>query len=273
MFNSVHIPLCIQKYFPSLGIFYRECRPDPGLGPYLAYYWMLRFADITYPVKTTPPDTGTDIVIGLDNPLNPFLFGQSTSFFQVPGGRNHNIFGIRLKPGVAYTLLGIPAGEIYDMAVPLSSLIPKQSFSEYRIAIEKDGITAGSSFPAVVRAIGRWLSALAGQIQDCAGKAVDLLRIMTIMDTDPSIDLICGSLSLSARQTERLFNKLFGLTPKSFLRISRFQAALAGKNTNEGIPWSEISQDYGYFDQAHLCRDFREFTGMSPQEYFSHHLH
>ena len=32
------------------------------------------------------------------------------------------------------------------------------------------------------------------------------------------------------------------------------------------MSWAEIALDCGYFDQAHMNRDFRQFAGASPSE-------
>ncbi len=79
-------------------------------------------------------------------------------------------------------------------------------------------------------------------------------------------------MALSGRQVERLFRKVYGLSPQSLVRVNRFQAVLAHKNRLHGVSWSDLSHIHGYFDQSHLCRDFREFTGMAPQEFYTHHL-
>jgi hypothetical protein len=49
--------------------------------------------------------------------------------------------------------------------------------------------------------------------------------------------------------------------------VRRFQRAL-GRLSGEGAPeWAQLALDCGHFDQAHLCRDWAEFTGLSPAEF------
>ncbi len=272
MLNSVHIPLSFQEIFPSLGVFYRECTPDVLLSSYIAYYWILRTGDVDYPVKSTPPDGGTDIIIDMDNPVNPVLYGQSASYFTVPEGRRHNIFGIRLKPGAAFHLLSVPASEFMDTAIPLSLLLSKHALKEYTLALEMERITKEVCFSIMIKAIERWLSILICSIQAKDSGVGNILDLIGRMNISTSIDTIAYTLSLSPRQLERVFKKIYGLTPKSFLRINRFQSVLARKNMSDDISWCDISQIHGYYDQSHLCNEFKEFTGMAPREYFGHHL-
>lgn len=33
------------------------------------------------------------------------------------------------------------------------------------------------------------------------------------------------------------------------------------------VPWADLAADLGWFDQAHLIRDFRRHTGVTPTQY------
>ena len=57
-----------------------------------------------------------------------------------------------------------------------------------------------------------------------------------------------------------------GLAPKPFARILRFRHAARELVRPDGRSLAEIALDCGYYDQAHLNRDFREFSGRSPTE-------
>lgn len=254
-----------------MGIFYNERQPSADMQDYVAYYWMLRFSDTDYPVKTTPPDAGSDIVIDLNTPFTPVIFGQSASFFPVPTGLNQNIFGIRLKPGVAKILLSSPANLFFNAAVRLSDVIPQKHFNNYIHILEKYGIDPSSPFDSICHAVQDWLESITDSMNVPKIKNLTLLKLVENMDIYSSINDVKDSLDISARQIERRFHDLFGLTPKTLLRILRFQSVLSHKNVYPNSSWADICVNHGYYDQSHLCRDFNKFTGMAPEEYFSHY--
>ncbi len=73
---------------------------------------------------------------------------------------------------------------------------------------------------------------------------------------------------ISRRWLEKQFAEQVGLSPKEFTRITRFNALLTSVETTPSVSWSELIEKYGYYDQSHLNRDFHEFTGLSPTQYF-----
>jgi methylphosphotriester-DNA--protein-cysteine methyltransferase len=58
-----------------------------------------------------------------------------------------------------------------------------------------------------------------------------------------------------------------GLTPKRFARVRRFGRVLQSIELGRPVAWSQVAASCGYFDQAHLIHDFREFSGMNPTLY------
>lgn len=67
----------------------------------------------------------------------------------------------------------------------------------------------------------------------------------------------------SPRNLRRIFEHYTGLTPKSFSRIVRFQKMLRWMQQNPKADWNR-RPDFGYFDQAHLIKEFKLFTGRTP---------
>ena len=74
---------------------------------------------------------------------------------------------------------------------------------------------------------------------------------------------------MSARRFIAVFEREVGLPPKLFARMRRLQALLARLGDARAARWAELALAHGYFDQAHLIRDFRQFTGLAPTAYLA----
>jgi transcriptional regulator GlxA family with amidase domain len=72
---------------------------------------------------------------------------------------------------------------------------------------------------------------------------------------------------LGARQFERQFRSTIGIAPKLYGRMLRFDRAMDLRLSAPGASWTAISQEAGYFDQSHMIRDFRAFSGDAPSEF------
>ena len=81
----------------------------------------------------------------------------------------------------------------------------------------------------------------------------------------PRVGDLAAKACLSPRQFRRLFTDQTGMSPKDFLRIQRYQAALNELKFNRNRhSLSEIAWRNGYYDLRHLSNDFRQFTGYCP---------
>ncbi|MEW6305754.1 MAG: helix-turn-helix domain-containing protein [Verrucomicrobiota bacterium] len=82
----------------------------------------------------------------------------------------------------------------------------------------------------------------------------------------------------SHRHFIALFRRSVGLPPTLYRRILRLQKVLRRVAADASIAWIDLALDCGYSDQAHFSREFREFTGVTPETYrrispvFAHHI-
>lgn len=72
-------------------------------------------------------------------------------------------------------------------------------------------------------------------------------------------------LEISQRQFERRFLRHAGATPKQFVRMLRVEMAIAARH--RGAAWADIAAHCGFNDQAHMIRDFKALSGVTPQAF------
>lgn len=143
-----------------------------------------------------------------------------------PAGRVRS-FGIRFRPGGAHPFPRFPQGEI---AGRILTLEPEWSKLAEHIAEAANPVGATERFLHE-----REYQTRPHPIVECG--------LHNIMEGATPV----GEVARSA-------------CPKVFSRIVRFQRVLR----DPGRDWARIAADYGYFDQAHLIHDFRQFTGETP---------
>ena len=83
-----------------------------------------------------------------------------------------------------------------------------------------------------------------------------------------TVELLLQTLFVTERTLERKFKQTVGITPKRFIEIVRLNAsAKRMQRMNEKQSLAGVAYDSGYFDQSHFIKDFRKFTGFTPQQY------
>jgi AraC-like DNA-binding protein len=182
----------------------------------------------------------------------------SKSYLEVVGtmtvARDHSFSsavdftGLRFLPGKA---LNFPAAELVDQTASLDAILP---IGDLHRRLD-DASDAGSVLTA-------WLTP-----RITPPNPVELA--LSLLEQDQDIDSIASAVSLSGRQFRRRCAELTGLSPRHLARILRFRKACNLANQSLRPDWAGIAIDTGYFDQAHLIRDFREFTGETPMSVFS----
>jgi AraC-like DNA-binding protein len=82
-----------------------------------------------------------------------------------------------------------------------------------------------------------------------------------------AIESLATQTGFTRKHLGNLFQQQVGLTPKALARIHRFRGALDILNKADGqVPWTELADACGFYDQSHLINEFRRFTGFSPVE-------
>jgi AraC-like DNA-binding protein len=77
---------------------------------------------------------------------------------------------------------------------------------------------------------------------------------------------LARELGHSHKHLIHLFHEQVGVPPKLLASLVRFERVMRDARIRRLTPWSELALAHGYFDQAHLVRDVRRFTGLTPTE-------
>lgn len=83
------------------------------------------------------------------------------------------------------------------------------------------------------------------------------------------IEQVCELTGIAKKQLERRFLSTIGTTPKVFSRITRFLSICNHLAEHKDKNLSELTHECGYYDQAHFIKEFKEFSGYTPKEFFT----
>jgi AraC-like DNA-binding protein len=186
-----------------------------------------------------------------------FFAGQiSSPMLLRPCGRA-KIIGVRFRPDGASRVFSYPMNELAGMVVPLEILSP-------RLDRGLQPVRGMDSVASQWRFVDRVLRLAAVHTVPNSDAAVGF-ALDTAIETAGLIPVsgLAKRVNLSNRQLERRFLDAVGMTPKRFCRIRRFQRVLQAMEEPK-TNWADAAVECGYYDQAHLIRDFRRFSGLTP---------
>ena len=252
---------------------YREIIPQPPLNKHIECFWTLESdAPSTQPERILP-DGCIELILNFGDrfsqhcdhtrKLQPknFLVGQMTGPIMISPSGPVQLIGIRFHPGGTLPFLRLPLHEITDQVVELGSLSS---------ALERDLLRVASESPLLsekIRAVERFLTMSLAKSQydswlmNVAARIVDSHGLI-------AVDELAGDVGISSRQLERRFLREVGVGPKLLGRIIRFQQVFRAVEQSNNA-WAEIAIECGYYDQAHLIRDFNRFAQQTPAVLFS----
>ena len=78
---------------------------------------------------------------------------------------------------------------------------------------------------------------------------------------------LLSTFSISSRTLEKKFTKSVGLTPQQYsigMRFRKFTEEL--KYAENNITLTDLAYKHGYYDQAHLNQNFKQYWGFSPKK-------
>lgn len=210
------------------------------------------------PYRVTAPE-GTH---GAVEPREGFVAGLHDTYAVTETTGPAACIQVNLTPLGAHRLLRLPMGDLAGRVVGLADLFGAEA---PRISERLHDARGWDERFSVVQAFLR--ARLDAAPPACPTVAHALRRLR---ETAGTLDVrsLAAEVGWSRKHLAARFHEQVGIAPKALARVLRFRRALRRLEAGRpGVRWSEVALDCGYYDQAHLNRDFRAFTGASPGEY------
>ena len=237
---------------------YREFPPAPDLQAFVACTWVRV-------VRLNPsascdlilPDGCADIIVGDDHP--PMVAAPDATTRRVQLRDGMLITGIRLRPGAWHAVFGCPAFQFVNGGLLLSDIAP--GARQLHEALLQAGNLADR------------LAALEAWVRDALVRATFddhtiVAACRSLSGPVVAISAVADSLDWNVRTMHRRFLAACGYGPKHFQKIMRIQAVLRAAHAIPSAGLAELAMAAGFADQAHMTRDFRAITGLTPADYF-----
>ena len=220
---------------------YREYLPPAGLEPVVACVWE---SDVLIDgTQRVVPDGCVDLVWLGDQLV---VVGADTGpVVWKPVGAV--AFGIRLRPGMACAVLGVPANEVRDQQVPLTSVWPGSAgLSEALDAAD----------PATrLRLLTRAVLHRHAEPDPLIGAALGRLLV-----PEARVGTVASDLGVSERHLHRRVTAAVGYGPKVLARVARLRRLVALKAGT----LADRAFAAGYASQPHMNDEVRRLTGLTP---------
>ncbi|MFC6707688.1 DUF6597 domain-containing transcriptional factor [Flexivirga alba] len=239
----------------------------PALDTWIEHYWTVQWslpAGASYRSSLVPVaqanltiEPGACRRAGASTP-GVFVTGVvSRTRFDVTLTGSGGAVGVKFRPGALTALTGIAATGLRDRVVPAGEILPG---AEQLLDLHADQ-------PDAIDRLDAFLLPLAtgDNIELDAVGAV----IATLEESIPAMSAaeLAERCEMGLRSLQRLCRHYVGVGPQWLVARSRVHTAIARLHAGDYDTLAELAVELGWFDQAHMGRDFTALVGESPGAY------
>jgi len=259
---------------------YQTYSPGTELAHFVKCYWILESPAGQMPVRQRiVPDGCMEMIFHYGDlykqylpdggfVIQPrcFVFGQITDTLEIEPTGDSGIFSIRFHPDGFLPFATLPIREMDNKAVSLEQL-----YNQEGTDLQNTVLTA-TTVEARIEIVESFLLNRLQQAETVDSIIKSTIDTILTANGQLSVNELSAQLKVNRRQLERNFAEAVGLSPKQLSKIIRLQATLKLLLSNQFTSLTALAYEGNYYDQAHFIKDFREFTGQTPKEFYSDHL-
>ena len=241
-------------------------RPGPLLASYVEALWYYDGSQTAYHKERVLPSGRFQMVIGLSGALGAVSGMRSQSIVIEPAAIP-SVMGVIFRPGGSCAFFEVPANHFFNQVVPLDAVWGSRA-TRLRDRLQ-EAATVGSKFQLLEAALFQVMQgeaearrALHPSVQYGLREFRHVPHIRTVIE-------VGRDAGLSRRRFSQLFSEQVGMTPKLYCRLIRFRAVVRQIVKGAPVDWADVAVAGGYYDQAHLAHEFRDFSGISPSRYLA----
>ncbi len=197
---------------------------------------------------------------------NVWISGMHKDFLSISAHQDSEMLVVQFKSNGAYPFFGFPISQLNDKVIDAEEIFGKEVL-ELRQQILNDE-NASEKF----KNVENWLLNKFDNSKTAPKELLVILeQIQSKTDSDNGLNI--ASYPNSQKHLINQFKKYFGLTPKVFHRIFRFNDILKQIRNKQSLKWAEIAYEFGYSDQSHFIKEFKEFSGFNPKKFIDAEFH
>lgn len=152
-----------------------------------------------------------------------------------------------------------PANELFNLSVSLGEIFEKNSLAEV-----EEKLANAPTDQLRIKLVEQFLIE---QLKDIETDKLIVEAVKLIYQTNGAIRIkeLTEKLLISQSPFEKRFRKVVGITSKKFASVVRFNTVMNSLGTTKTL--TEICYENNFFDQAHFIKNFRQFTGDTPENF------
>lgn len=152
-----------------------------------------------------------------------------------------------------------PANELFNLSLSLDNIFDRKSVAEV-----EEKLFIANTDKERIKVVEQFL---VSQLKDIETDKLIVEAVKLIYQSNGTIRIkeLNEKLFISQSPFEKRFRKVVGTTAKKIASIVRFNAVLDNLNNSKSL--TEICYENNFFDQAHFIKDFKQFTGDTPENF------